>query len=64
MEPTDEKIAIFQEFYKELGINKMAEEAIEKNYYLAMDILKEMNLTAVQKTQLQQFATSLIKRIK
>lgn len=64
MEPTDEKIAIFQESYKELGINKMAEEAIEKNYYLAMDILKEMNLTAAQKTQFQQFATSLIKRIK
>ena len=42
----------------------MAEDAIEKNYYQAMDILKEMNLTEAQKTQLQQYATSLIKRIK
>ena len=63
-EPTDEKIAAFQEFYKELGINRLATEEIEKNYSEAIEILNGMSLNKEQKEQLRMYASSIVKRVK
>ena len=63
-EPTDEKIAAFQEFYKELGINRLATEEIEKNYSEAIEILNGMSLNKEQKEQMRMFASSIVKRVK
>lgn len=64
MEPTDEKIAAFQNFYKELGINRLATEEIEKNYSEAIEILNGMSLNKEQKEQLRMYASSIVKRVK
>lgn len=63
-EPTDEKIAAFQEFYKELGINRLATEEIEKNYSEAIEILNGMSLNKEQKEQMKMYASSIVKRVK
>lgn len=63
-EPTDEKIAAFQNFYKELGINRLATEEIEKNYSEAIEILNGMSLNKEQKEQLRMYASSIVKRVK
>ena len=63
-EPTDEKIAAFREFYKELGINRLATEEIEKNYSEAIEILNGMSLNKEQKEQLRMYASSIVKRVK
>ena len=64
MEPTDEKIAAFQNFYKELAINRLATEEIEKNYSEAIEILNGMSLNKEQKEQLRMYASSIVKRVK
>lgn len=64
MSQPDKKIAAAKEIMEEIGVRRLAVETIGRYYREALQMLDGMNLTAGQKEQLNEFADTLISRIK
>lgn len=60
----EEKIRLMTELYEELGVNKAAEEEIDKYYDLAMAEIKDLGLSESNIEILAKFASAIIKRTK
>ena len=58
------KIDAVKSFYRKLGVDSLAEEAIGRYYRLALNELEQTNLSAGQKAQMEKFAAALVSRKK
>ena len=56
------KIEAVKAFYRNLSIDTLAEEAINAYYNKAISELEKTNLNSAQKSQLEKFASALVKR--
>lgn len=64
IEKGEEKIALMKHMYNELGIKEDAEATINNMYHMAIDKLKDLNLSPNQMEQIKAFSDRLVKRIK
>lgn len=56
------KIDAVKAFYRSLGVDTLAEEAINAYYNKAISELEKISLNSTQKAQLEKFASTLVKR--
>ena len=56
------KIDAVKAFYRSLGVDTLAEEAINAYYNKAISELEKTSLNSTQKAQLEKFASTLVKR--